>query len=62
MPLIYSSLLENDTIESIIDIYNILFENTNVYLNDLPINDLSAIEKLKDTKLSAQIIDSVKLI
>ncbi len=54
--------MENDTIESIIDIYNILLENTNVYLNDLPINDLSAIEKLKDTKLSAQIIDSVKCI
>ena len=53
MPLIYSSLLENDTIESIIDIYNILFENTNVYLNDLPINDLTEVEKLKDTKLSA---------
>jgi hypothetical protein len=43
MNIFYDSLMAYDTKESIIDINNTI----NEYLNDLPINDLDKLKKLK---------------
>lgn len=62
MPVLYESLTENATVDSIMEMSNMLLENLKIYTSDLP--DAPTLQKCRfdDAALSASILQSLQII